>query len=299
MRLLAVHPGPLMYTKIYLRLEPLGLELVAAAARKAGHQVQLIDLQAETHEDYAKLVDHWQPDVVAFSCNYLANVPEIIDLSKLTRAKRPHTFVLVGGHSASFIAQELLEHAGGAIDCVVKGEGEASVAQLLEAVEHDRRSVTQVAGVVTLDGEGPPARLVENLDELVPARDLLRHRRRYFLGTLDDKIELNRRMNETLEAMARALFKSWFVDFDPVRAKAEGRDPGLPRSVADLFPDRFEDSELGEIPAGWDVGSVDDEFDLTMGQSPPGETYNEAGEGLPFYQGRADFGFRFPTLRVY
>ena len=58
----------------------------------------------------------------------------------------------------------------------------------------------------------------------------------HILGTLDDKIELNRRMNETLEAMARALFKSWFVDFDPVRAKAEGRDPGLPPHLADLFP---------------------------------------------------------------
>ena len=68
----------------------------------------------------------------------------------------------------------------------------------------------------------------------------------HILGTLDDKIELNRRMNETLEAMARAIFKSWFVDFDPVRAKAEGRDPGLPKHIADLFPDRFEDSELGE-----------------------------------------------------
>lgn len=75
----------------------------------------------------------------------------------------------------------------------------------------------------------------------------------HILGTLDDKIELNRRMNETLEAMARALFKSWFVDFDPVRAKAEGRDPGLPKPLADLFPDSFEDSELGEIPRGWQV----------------------------------------------
>jgi type I restriction enzyme S subunit len=121
----------------------------------------------------------------------------------------------------------------------------------------------------------------------------------HILGTLDDKIELNRRMNETLEAMARAIFKSWFVDFDPVRAKAEGRDPGLPKHIADLFPNRFEDSELGEIPAGWQVGSVDDEFDLTMGQSPPGETYNEVGDGLPFYQGRADFGNRFPTRRVH
>jgi type I restriction enzyme S subunit len=121
----------------------------------------------------------------------------------------------------------------------------------------------------------------------------------HILGALDDKIELNRRMNETLEAMAWALFKSWFVNFDPVRAKAEGRDPGLPKPLADLFPDCFEDSELGEIPKGWEVGSIDDEFDLTMGQSPPGETYNEVGEGLPFYQGRADFSFRFPTRRVY
>ena len=70
----------------------------------------------------------------------------------------------------------------------------------------------------------------------------------HILGTLDDKIELNRRMSETLEAMARALFKSWFVDFDPVRAKMEGRDPGLPKEIADLFPSRMVESELGEIP---------------------------------------------------
>ena len=78
----------------------------------------------------------------------------------------------------------------------------------------------------------------------------------HIIGALDDKIELNRRMNETLEAIARALFKSWFVDFDPVRAKAEGRDPGLPKPLADLFPDFFEDSDLGEIPKGWRVGTL-------------------------------------------
>ena len=77
------------------------------------------------------------------------------------------------------------------------------------------------------------------------------------LGTLDDKIELNRRMNTTLEAIARALFKSWFVDFDPVRAKMEGHDTGLPRHLADLFPDRLVDSELGEIPEGWKVIPLD------------------------------------------
>ena len=78
------------------------------------------------------------------------------------------------------------------------------------------------------------------------------------LGTLDDKIELNRRMNETLEAVARALFKSWFVDFDPVRAKAEGRDPALPKHIADLFPGSFEDSDLGAIPEGWKVKQLSD-----------------------------------------
>ena len=78
------------------------------------------------------------------------------------------------------------------------------------------------------------------------------------LGNLDDKIELNRRMNATLEAMARALFRSWFVDFDPVRAKMKGRDTGLPKDVADLFPDRLVDSELGDIPDGWTVGTLGD-----------------------------------------
>ena len=80
----------------------------------------------------------------------------------------------------------------------------------------------------------------------------------HVLGTLDDKIELNRRMNATLEAMARALFRSWFVDFDPVRAKMEGRDTGLPKDIADLFPDRLVDSDLGEIPASWRVGMLGD-----------------------------------------
>ena len=75
----------------------------------------------------------------------------------------------------------------------------------------------------------------------------------HILGTLDDKIELNRRMNETLEAMAQALFKDWFVDFGPVRAKVEGREAYLPEEIWGLFPDSFQESELGEIPRGWGV----------------------------------------------
>ena len=80
----------------------------------------------------------------------------------------------------------------------------------------------------------------------------------HVLGTLDDKIELNRRMNETLEAMARALFKDWLVDFGPTRAKAESRDPYLAPEIWDLFPDQLADSELGPIPEGWDVCELGD-----------------------------------------
>ena len=74
----------------------------------------------------------------------------------------------------------------------------------------------------------------------------------HILGTLDDKIELNQKMNQTLEEIAKAIFKSWFVDFDPVRAKAEGRPTGLPPEISDLFPDELVDSEIGEIPKGWE-----------------------------------------------
>ena len=101
-----------------------------------------------------------------------------------------------------------------------------------------------------------PAESLAHLDVAVPPlseQRIIAH----ILGTLDDKIELNRRMNATLEAMARALFRSWFVDFDPVRAKMEGRDTGLPKDIADLFPDRLVDSALGEIPDGWHLKPLD------------------------------------------
>jgi hopanoid C-3 methylase HpnR len=185
MRFLAVHPSRLMYSRIYLRLEPLGLELVAAAARQAGHDVRLIDLQSETHADYFRLLDDWRPQAIAFCGNYLANVPEIVDLAQATRERLPDAFVFVGGHSASFTARALLEHAEGALGCVLRGEGEPSIGPLLEAVEHDRDAVARVPGAVTLDGEGPPPVFVRHLDDLLPARDLLRHRRRYYIGQLD------------------------------------------------------------------------------------------------------------------
>jgi type I restriction enzyme S subunit len=116
------------------------------------------------------------------------------------------------------------------------------------------------------EGSGQPYISDRALKELVLLLPPLPEQRAiaHILGTLDDKIELNRRMSETLEAMARALFKAWFVDFEPVRAKMEGRWqrgqslPGLPAHLYDLFPDRLVDSELGEIPEGWRVGTIGD-----------------------------------------
>ncbi len=179
------------------------------------------------------------------------------------------------------------------------------------------------------------------------------------LETLDQKIHLNRQTNDTLEAMAQAIFRSWFVDFDPVHTKIEarsaGRDPNraamaeiagvssfaslfrqgykdqevsedrsfemdwdeieaaldqklsnmteeqrqhLTRT-AQLFPDELVESEIGVVPKGWDYSTIGKEFNIVNGQSPPGSSYNEEREGAPFYQGRTDFGFRFPTQRVY
>jgi type I restriction enzyme S subunit len=109
---------------------------------------------------------------------------------------------------------------------------------------------------------------------VVPAPPLPEQRAiAHILGTLDDKIELNRRMSETLEQMARAIFKAWFVDFEPVRAKMEGRWrrseslPGLPAHLYDLFPDRLVDSELGEIPEGWRVSQLGDVADVNWGDT--------------------------------
>ncbi len=120
------------------------------------------------------------------------------------------------------------------------------------------------------------------------------------LGALDDKIELNRRMNATLEAMAWALFQSWFVDFDPVRAKKDGREPvGLDPATAALFPDSFQDSEVGNIPKGWEVAKLKDlTSKIGSGATPRGgsEVYVEEGPALIRSQNVYDYEFRWPGL---
>ena len=108
----------------------------------------------------------------------------------------------------------------------------------------------------------------------------------HVLGALDDRIDLNRRMNETLAAMARALFRSWFVDFEPVHAKLEGRDTGLPRDVADLFPDRFVKSKRAAgapVPRGWQVGALADVVEIINGGTPRTSVPEYWDGDIPWY----------------
>lgn len=142
------------------------------------------------------------------------------------------------------------------------------------------------------------------------------------LYQLEKRVTLGKQINQTLEQMSQTLFKSWFVDFDPVidnaldagnpipealQSRAELRQKvrnsadfkPLPADIRALFPAEFEETELGWVPKGWILSNLGKEFNITMGQSPSGSTYNEDGIGLPFFQGKTDFGFRFPSKRIY
>ena len=142
-----------------------------------------------------------------------------------------------------------------------------------------RHELLRNASTVGTPGIGQPLASLRSITVPVPPTSDQRAIA-HILGTLDDKIELNRRMNETLEAIARALFKSWFVDFDPVRAKSEGRDVGLPPHLADLFPDSFEESELGEIPKGWPALALADCVDAARGLSYKGSGLSDSGKPM-------------------
>lgn len=153
------------------------------------------------------------------------------------------------------------------------------------------------------------------------------------LDHLSSKIHLNTQINQTLEQIAQALFKSWFVDFYPVRAKVQALSDGLSLEQAELaamqaisgktpeeltalsqtqperyaelaetakaFPCEMVEVDGVEVPKGWELSTIGDCYDVVMGQSPKGETYNENKQGMLFYQGRAEFGWRFPTPRLF
>jgi hopanoid C-3 methylase HpnR len=183
MRVLLVHPSALMYSEIFLRLEPLGLERVASALLADGHDVRLVDLQVYQKADLERQVTGFRPDAVGFSLNYLANVPEVVDLAKWVKMVLPGCLVFAGGHSVSFVAEQVLDHAGGAIDVVLKGEGETGAPALLAAMPD--RALAEVPGAVTADGPGRPPQMAHSLDDHLPARHLGGRRRKYFIGVMD------------------------------------------------------------------------------------------------------------------
>ncbi|MGH9064046.1 MAG: hopanoid C-3 methylase HpnR [Acidimicrobiales bacterium] len=183
MRVLLVHPSALMYSEIFLRLEPLGVERVASALRDRGHDVRMVDLQVYGQGELRRQLADWRPEAVGFSLNYLANVPEVVDLAKDVKAALPRCLVFAGGHSVSFVAEQVLDHAEGAIDVVLTGEGETAASALLDAAPD--RAFGEVPGAVTMEGSGPPPVMMGSLDDHLPARDIGGRRRKYFIGVLD------------------------------------------------------------------------------------------------------------------
>jgi type I restriction enzyme S subunit len=179
--------------------------------------------------------------------------------SKLSKSRlRPGDVVIVrtGSPGTCAVIPPWLEDAN-CSDLVIVRPADALLphylAYFMNSLASDHVSAHTVGAVQQHFNVGSARELLIPLPPLPEQRAIA-----HILGTLDDKIELNRRTNETLEAMARALFKSWFVDFDPVHAKKAGRKPeGLDAETAALFPDDFEDSEMGKIPRGWRVTRVD------------------------------------------
>ena len=166
-------------------------------------------------------------------------------------------------------------------------------------------SPAQQAAMLTLAGGGATRNaltkgMIENFEVPAPPRDEQRAIAE-LLGALDDKIEQNRKMARALERLARSMFRAWFVDFEPMKAKAGGATafPSVPQHVFVALTGGFVDSEIGPVPEGWEVMPLSQCAQLTMGQSPPSEYYNKTGDGLPFHQGVTDYGFRFPTHRVF
>ena len=188
MKVLCVHPSGLMYNEIFLRLEPLGVELVAAAVRAAGHDVRLLDLQVASHRDYFRLVEEFRPRRRAVRHELPRERPRGRGPVQARRSGAGRSCsTCVGGHSASFTSRELLDQGDARrhrLRRTRRGRGDRA-APARGVARDDPGGLHRIAGVMTLDGEGPPPAMIHTLDDLRPARDLLRHRNKYFIGVLD------------------------------------------------------------------------------------------------------------------
>lgn len=177
MNVFLVHPSALRYAEPYLRLEPLGLECVAQALCQHGHIVHFLDLQVSQIGEFRRELRKFRPDAVGIWLDWVASVPEVVELSKLVKRRLPDAYVFIGGQAVSLIADDIRAHADGAVDAVVIGEGEVATPGLLEAPTRTTRAAD-----------------VNDISRVRPARDLTRRRNRYFIGELTPcaSIELSR-----------------------------------------------------------------------------------------------------------
>ena len=169
MRVLLVHPSPLMYSELYLRLEPLGLERVAAALEAAGHEVRLLDLQIFKHADYWRELETFAPQAVGFSVNYLANVPEVVDLAKETKARpgAPSSSSAATARPSSRPSSSTTRPAPSTASCAARGRSSRRACSRPSAI----RSWRACPAWSRAHGAGPSPTLLKDLDLHLPARD--------------------------------------------------------------------------------------------------------------------------------
>jgi type I restriction enzyme, S subunit len=204
---------------------------------------------------------------------------------KLTDKSRPNIGDVLLTKDGSIGRLAICDKGGICINqsvALIQGNGRATseyIKYLLESPEYQRK--------MEGDSDGTTIKhiYITRVDKMeVPLPSLAEQKAiAHILGTLDNKIELNRKTNETLEGIAKSLFKSWFVDFDPVRAKAEGQPTGLPDEISELFPDSFEESELGEIPSGWTIDSFTSHFNVLGGGTPKTSVEEFWNGDLPWF----------------
>ena len=219
-------------------------------------------------------------DATGISSRYISSTSEYIIKEGISKSRIVHPGDLIVSNSATpglpkFMAIEACVHDGWLI--IRDLDGIDKVFLYYVFINIRRRLSNQANGSVFMNLKTD---IVKDFVIKLPTLDDQR-RIASILSSLDRKIELNNKINTDLEEMAQAIFKNWFVDFEPFK---DGK---------------FVDSELGMIPEGWKVGTLADIAEITMGQSPAGNSLNENREGMIFYQGSSDFGFRFPSIRVF
>ena len=215
MRTLLIRPGGPEFSQVTSRLEPLGLERVAAALRAMGHDVRILDLRISAQRDLQRELRQFRPEAAGFGIDCLAGVPGALDLAKRIKRESPGCFAFAGGHGVAPIAGHVLGQAGGVLDAVVRGEGEVAAPLLLAAARDG--GLGDVPGAVTAEGSCHRMPLpLDVIDEPRPARDLTRGREKYVIGVLTPAAAIEfgrggRTVSPRAAAAELSSIREWYV----------------------------------------------------------------------------------------